>query len=282
MIWKKCNSVSQMSKNVKFVCCGDALKSEDMQLLQKQWRVNSSDLPIIGYNVEMKNGYIKVSMGPRYTNNLIFYGDDGEIKEYVKSEFSEFDFNKIRQPPQDRKALVAWYRRTFQSDFIKWCSLNYPSNVESILSEWPIERIIPEFDHWVALFPELDYTVPLEQWYNSNWGSQCCYPPINVVKDKFSGYWFNTYGGWPKELLQGLSKEFPHVGIWLEYLHQSVGFSLWEHGAYLIYRGDFLYINEYDKRDALMYMPDIVFNGVEDYDLYDSHFREKYVDCKSR
>lgn len=281
MVRKKCKSVSQVSKNVMFVCGEDAPKSEDMRLLQKQWRANSSDLPIIGYNVENENGYIKISMGPRYANNLIFYGDDGEIKEYVKSEFSEFDFNKIRHPPQDRKVLVVWYRNTFQSDFIKWCSLSYPSNVESILSEWPNERIIPEFDHWVALFPELDYTVPLQQWYDTNWGCQCYYPPINVVKDKFSGYWFNTYGGWPKELLQGLSKKFPHVGIWLESL-QSEGFSLWEHGVYLLYRGDFLYINEYDKRDALMFMPEIVFNGVEGYDLHDSRFREKYVDCKSR
>ena len=161
---------------------------------------------------------------PNWVYNKVYFSGDKDkikkLKEFVKTEENEFDFNKIIPMPESLKLSAG-----SDEDTAVMCAKAKRKNEEIKLTEYDLKR--RTVDEWVALGEK--YINNLNKygattWYDwscNHWGTKWNSCGASWCGDSFVT--FNTAWSEPEPVYRRLADLFPDVEFSVEFANEDIG-----------------------------------------------------------
>ena len=208
------------------------------------------------------------------TNEVRISADEtllAKIREEVKGEHREFDFNQIAPIPKDLVGTTSPTRIITQKEYDEQEERIAKGNLTEGEEKFGVSRGITQ--EMANEFKEKYGHADWYGWQNDNWGTKWNASESTWVDDDFVT--FNTAWATPFELLVKLSKKYPEATFVIQYADEDFGYNV---GEFTLKNGEEIdtYIPEGGSSEALKLSITIQYGDVIDYH-FDDEFGE-YID----
>ena len=161
------------------------------------------------------------------TNIVTFSGDEkiiAKLKEQVKGEQSEFDFNKIAPIPKELEGTQSPTKIVTQEEYDKQEERITKGELTKEEKDWGLSRGLTQ-----ELVNEYKEKFGFADWYgwqSHNWGTK--WNACDVI-DMGEGFEFRTAWATPYNIFLKLSEMYPEIEIHVRYSDEDFGYNVGEY-----------------------------------------------------